>query len=102
MNCEIIYQNTGERWGIFPRDIGEFQAKVSHTDNSSNEQADIIKKSAKIELMSCSFSPDEKNKRHQKALAELVEKLLKTGWEQLPDKGKEWYSLRFYKAAKNQ
>ncbi|SDE17080.1 hypothetical protein [Sporomusa acidovorans] len=88
MECEIIYKTTGERWGIFPRDIGEFQARIKDT---------IIKKSAKIEIMSCSFTPDEKNNRHQKALAGLVDQLTKAGWEQLPAEGEAWYNLRFYK-----
>lgn len=96
MYCEITYQVTGERWGIFPRDIGEFQARLSEADST------IVKKSAKIEIMSCSFSPDEKNKRHQEALAGLVSRLAKAGWQQLPEKGAEWYSLRFYKEDKRE
>lgn len=106
MYCEIIYQVTGERWGIFPKDIGEFQARLSdaaglQTNNSEKNADNIIKKSAKIEIMSCSFSPDEKNRRHQEALAGLVSRLVKAGWQQLPEYGAEWYSLRFYKEDKN-
>jgi len=99
MYCEIVYQNTGERWGIFPKDIGEFQARFCAADgiNTGDCEDTIIKKSGKIEIMSCSFSPDENNKRHQKALNDLVEKLIKVGWEPLADQGKEWYSRRFHK-----
>jgi hypothetical protein len=100
MYCEITYQNTGERWGIFPRDTGEFQARIYHADsiNKDDDNNTIIKKSAKIEIMSCSFTPDKKNKRHQKALDGLVEKLVKAGWEPLDDLGEQWYSRRFYKS----
>lgn len=98
MECEIIYQTTGERWGIFPRDIGEFQARIIHSEpiNDTGCTDTIIKKSAKIEIMSCSFTPDEKNKRHQKALAGLVDQLLRAGWEQLPAEGEAWYNLKFH------
>lgn len=100
MYCEIVYQNIGERWGIFPKDIGEFQARLCQADGINNTECEntIIKKSGKIEIMSLSFSPDENNRRHQKALNDLVEKLIKAGWESLPDQGAEWYSRRFYKA----
>jgi hypothetical protein len=99
MHCEIVYQNIGERWGIFPKDIGEFQARICQADSISKAECEdtIIKKSGKIEIMSCSFSPDENNRRHQKALNDLVEKLIKAGWEPLADQGAEWYSLRFCK-----
>lgn len=99
MYCEIVYQYIGERWGIFPRDIGEFQARRCQTDSINNTDcADtIIKKSGKIEIMSCSFTPDENNRRHQKALNELEEKLIKAGWEPLNERGKEWYSRRYHK-----
>lgn len=101
MNCEIIYKAIGERWGIFPRDIGEFQACLRDDSGINNGTLTdtIIKKSAKIEIMSCSFTPDEKSKRHQEALAGLVAKLIKAGWEQLPEQGTEWYSLRFRKTS---
>lgn len=99
MYCEIYYQVTGERWGIFPRDKGEFQARLSNFDciNIHENQNPIIRKSDQIEIMSCSFTPDEKNKRHRRALDGLVEKLVKAGWQQLPERGAAWYSLRFYK-----
>ncbi len=99
MYCEIVYQNTGERWGIFPKDIGEFQARIFNLDNinTGETQNTIIKKSAKIEIMSCSFSPDKKNMRHQKALDDLIGKLVKAGWVPLAEQGEEWYSRRFYK-----
>ena len=99
MYCEIMYQVTGERWGIFPRDKGEFQAHLSNSDsiNIHEKQDTVIKKSEQIEIMSCSFTPDEKNKRHRQALAGLVEKLVKGGWQQVPEQGTAWYSLRFYK-----
>ncbi|MDF2873713.1 MAG: hypothetical protein K0R22_396 [Sporomusa sp.] len=99
MYCEIVYQVTGERWGIFPRDTGEFQARMSIPDsiNNSDSHDTIIKKSVKIEIMSCSFTPDEKSKRHREALAGLVDKLVKAGWEQIPERGPEWYNIRFHK-----
>ncbi|QDR81068.1 hypothetical protein [Sporomusa termitida] len=99
MYCEIIYQVTGERWGIFPRDKGEFQARLLNSDgiNIQENQKPMIRKSEQIEIMSCSFTPDEKNKRHRRALDGLVEKLVKAGWQQLPEQGAAWYSLRFYK-----
>ncbi len=100
--CEITYQATGERWGIFPRDIGEFQALLVKTDSIENNNiADtIVKTSAKIEILSTSFSPDIKNKRHKKALENLVQELLTAGWVQQPERGKEWYSLRFHKSTR--
>lgn len=99
MDCEINYKTIGERWGIFPRDIGEFRAQVINSKgiNESNSRNTIIEKSEKIEIMSCSFTPDEKNKRHRKTVADLAAQLMKTGWEQLPERGREWYSLRFRK-----
>lgn len=96
--CEIVYQTTGERWGIFPRDIGEFQARLINNGIDNNPGAKtIIKKSEKIELLPTSFSPDEKNKRHRKALENLVQALLQAGWEQQPKQGTEWYNLTFTK-----
>lgn len=99
MYCEIIYQNIGERWGIFPRDIGEFQAMICNADGiiMGDSKDTIIKRSPKIELTTCSLTPEKKNKRHQKAFDDLVEKLLKTGWQPLTEKGEAWYNLRFYK-----
>ncbi len=97
--CEIIYQTTGERWGIFPRDIGEFQARLvgdERIKNNGNTNT-IIKRSVKFEIISTSFTPDEKNKRHRKALEDLVQKLLQAGWEQQPEQGTEWYNLTFRK-----
>ncbi|SMC75959.1 hypothetical protein [Sporomusa malonica] len=101
MYCEITYQMTGERWGIFPRDIGEFQARMWDTDgiNNSDSNDTIIKKSVSIEIMSCSFTPDKKNKRHKEALEGLIGRLEKAGWEQLPERGVEWYNIRFRKIA---
>ncbi|MDF2568739.1 MAG: hypothetical protein K0R55_343 [Sporomusa sp.] len=99
MYCEITYQMTGERWGIFPRDIGEFQARISNSDriNSGDNSDTIIMKSASIELMSCSFDPDKKNKRHREALDGLIVRLEKAGWTQLPERGVDWYNIRFHK-----
>ncbi len=101
MYCEITYQMTGERWGIFPRDIGEFQARISNSDsiNSGDGNYTMIKKSVKIEIMSCSFVPDKKNKRHRAALDGLVSQLEKAGWEQLSERGIEWYNIRFHKTS---
>ncbi|CVK19768.1 MULTISPECIES: hypothetical protein [Sporomusa] len=97
--CEIIYQTTGERWGIFPRDIGEFQARLVSDEriiNNSNTNT-IIKRSANFEIISTSFTPDEKNKRHRKALEDLVQELQQAGWKQQPEQGTEWYNLTFRK-----
>ncbi len=98
--CEIIYQTIGEKWGIFPRDIGEFQARLVSTDGiKDNDAADnIINKSPKIEIMSCSFKPDPKNKKHVKALEALVQELTNDGWVQQSQMGTEWYNLTLRKA----
>ena len=99
LTCEIIYQATGERWGIFPRDIGEFQARlVNPAGFQAGEQAEaVIATSAKIEIMSCSFNPDQKNKRHRKAFEDLLQKLLQSGWRQVDKEGAAWYNITFRK-----
>lgn len=96
--CEITYQTTGERWGIFPRDIGEFQARLVKNGSIDDSSVDtIVKTSAKIEILPTAFTPDFKDKRHRKALENLVQELLKAGWVQQPEQGKEWYNLTFCK-----
>lgn len=100
--CEIIYQTTGERWGIFPRDVGEFQARLVTPPGSADENRptdNIIKTSAKIELLSCSFSPDQKNKRHRKAFDDMLQELLQDGWQQVAEKGAVWYNQTLRKLA---
>ncbi|HWR40733.1 MAG TPA: zinc-ribbon domain-containing protein [Patescibacteria group bacterium] len=91
--CWVEFKITGERWGIFPRDEGVFQAYRSEGDNVV-----AVGQPVKIELESCSFDgPKKTNRRHTKALEKLTGQLTGEGWQLCETPRPEWYNLRFFR-----
>ena len=91
--CRVEFRTTGERWGLFPRDVGEFQAF-----SMAGSQVIPIGGPVKIELESCSFDgPKKTTKQHVKALEKLTEALCRDGWQLSREQGPEWYQLIFFR-----
>lgn len=88
--CEIVCEKVGEKWGIYPRDIMQFQAV-----RYGMQERQSIAVSPKFEVTAFQFDgPQRKNKRHWAAFASLTAQLTASGWRQV-GKGEKWFNLRF-------
>lgn len=89
--CEVVAEMVGEKWNpMFPADMMRFKAKAAGPKGEY-----VAAESPKIKVgLSEYYQPNQKNKRHVKALEELAAALAAAGWERA-GKGSEWYSLRF-------
>ncbi len=89
--CEVVAEMAGEKWSpMFPADMMQFKAKAAGPQGEY-----LAAESPKFKVgLSEYYQPNQKNKRHVKALEELTAALTTAGWER-SGKGREWYSLRF-------
>lgn len=89
--CEVVAEMAGEKWSLmFPADMVQFKAKAAGPNGEY-----VAAESPKVKVgLSEYYQPDQKNRRHVKALEELAAVLAAAGWEQ-SGKGSQWYSLRF-------
>jgi hypothetical protein len=75
---------------MFPADMMQFKAKAV-----GKEGGFLAGESAKFKVgLSEYYMPNQKNKRHIKALEDLAASLAAEGWERA-GKGEHWYSWRF-------
>lgn len=89
--CEVVAEMAEEKWSpMFPADMVQFKAKAAGPQGEY-----VAAESPKVKVgLSEYYQPNQKNKRHVKALEELAAALAAAGWER-SGKGSEWYSLRF-------
>jgi ribosomal protein L40E len=90
--CEIVYEITGEKHGIYPRTLLRFKAQAK---GAEGEYCAGISNEFEANLFDYPGSPEKKSKKHKAALDSLSEKLKQAGWQAEDHKGPEWFSLRF-------
>lgn len=90
--CEIVYEITGEKHGIYPRTLLRFKAQAQKADG---EYCAGVSNEFEASIFDYPGRPEKKNKKHKKALELLTEKLKQNGWQEKESKGKEWFSFQF-------
>lgn len=89
--CEIVAEMVGEkRSPLFPADMLRFTAKAEGPEGAYTAGESAAVRAGLSEY----YQPNQKNKRHVKALEELAAALAGDGWERA-GRGARWYSLRF-------
>ena len=89
--CTITYETVREVKGIFPKETVRFVAKAAGPRGEY-----IAAKSKAFALGAFNvYGPNEKKKEHAAALAAVVKELIDDGWEQVPEKGRPWFNLKF-------
>jgi len=86
--CEITLESVREKWGIYPREIVRYVARIPGQENFAH--------SPQFELTTFDYyGPNKKNPRHVAPFEKLVAALQAEGWVKDVKKGPLWFNVTF-------